>query len=178
MISVTWPAIVVLLIPVIVIEGMLSAKWLKLPTWQAMKANAASNVTSTLIGIPVAWALMLAVEIGLLGPSLNLPTIEKWKSPLADVVAVVLTSAWLRPVEHKDFWMIGTATLVLLFPFFFASYWIEYFVVRRMIGKADGEPPNLAYPRVKIAVRNANLVTYGVMFLATCVWLAISLRHR
>ena len=59
MIFLTWPAMVVLLIPVIAIEGFLCKKWLGLRTWQAIKANAASNLTSTIIGVPVAWAAML-----------------------------------------------------------------------------------------------------------------------
>jgi hypothetical protein len=42
----------------------------------------------------------------------------------------------------------------------------------------EGGPPNLAYRRVRIAVRNANLITYGAMFVATSVWLVFSfVRH-
>lgn len=41
-----------------------------------------------------------------------------------------------------------------------------------------GGPPKLAYPRVRIAVRNANLITYGVMFMGTSVWLALSFKHH
>lgn len=47
-----------------------------------------------------------------------------------------------------------------------------------MVGMPNGGPPNLAYSRVRIAVRNSNLITYGVMFLAAAVWLMFSLPHH
>src|SRR5713226_3022041 len=176
MIVVTLPAMVMLLVPVIVIEGLLCKRWLGLTTLQAIKSNAVSNLASTIIGVPVAWAIMLAVEFGTLGviglvDKSN--AIQNWHSPLATVISFLLTSAWFGPTDRK--WVIPAATLVLLIPFFFASYWIEYFIVRRMVAMPDGEPPNLAYPRVRIAVRNANLITYGAVFLATSVWLGVSL---
>ena len=174
MIFVTMPAMVILLVPVIVIEGLLCRRWLRLTTWQAIKSNAVSNLASTIIGVPVAWAVMLGLELGTMG----LDVIQEWHSPIAKIVIILLSAAWLGPPDRKDeVWVVAAATLVLLIPFFFASYWIEYLVVRNMIGVPDGETPNLTYPSVKIAVRNANLVTYGAMFLAPSIWLAISL-HR
>lgn len=178
MIVLTWPAMVALLIPVIVIEGLLCKKWLGLKTWQALKTSAVSNLASTIVGIPVAWAVMLAVEFGVFGLASNFPAIQRWDSPLARVISVLLSSAWLGPPEQKDVWVIPAATLVLLIPFFFASYWIEYRVVRSMVGMPDGEPPNLAYPRIRRAVRNANLATYGAMFVAVSVWLGFELPRR
>lgn len=179
MIFLTWPAMLMLLIPVIFVEGLLCRKWLGLTTWQALKSNAVSNLASTLIGIPVAWAAMLAVEFGVFGVIALVDrsnAIQNWNSPLANLIFVLVSSAWLGPTEKQ--WVVPVATLVLLIPFFFASYWIEYLVVRRMVGRPDGEDPNLSYPRIRTAVRNANLVTYAVMFLAVSVWLGILLRRR
>lgn len=178
MIILTWPAMVVLLIPVIVIEGLLCRKWLGLKTWQAIKTNAVSNLASTIIGIPVAWAVMLAIEFGTMGLVGESNTLQNWHSPIANVIFFLFSSAWLNPDLGEHAWVIPAATLMLLIPFFFASYWIEYFVVRKMVGTPDGEPSNLAHVRVRTAVRNANLITYGIMFLATSVWLALSLRHH
>lgn len=181
MIALTWPAMVALLAPVILIEGFLCRKWLKLSTWQALKSNAVSNLVSTIVGIPVAWAIMFAVEFGtietldLLDPNYVL---RDSRSPIGDAVLFMLSSAWIGPPGRGYTWLVPAATLVLLIPFFFASYWIEYFVVRKMVGVPDGEPQTLAYPRVRVAVRNANLVTYGALFVGVSVWLAISLRRR
>jgi hypothetical protein len=51
MIFLTLPLMLMLLIPVIAIEGFLCKKWLGLTTWEAMKSNAVSNLASTLIGV-------------------------------------------------------------------------------------------------------------------------------
>lgn len=178
MIAFTWPLMLALLIPVIVTEGLLCKKWLGLRTWEAMKSNACANLLSTVIGIPLAWAVMFAVEIGTSGLASRSSAIQNWHSPLANVVFVLLGAAWLGPVEGKDVWIIPAATLALLIPFFFASYGIEYLVLHFMVGMPEGGPPNLAYSRVRIAVRNANLVTYGAMFVAAAIWLIVWLPYR
>ncbi len=174
----TWPAMVILLVPVILIEGFLCKRWLGLKTWQAIKTNAVSNLVSTIIGIPVAWAVMLAIEFGTMGLVGESNALQNWHSPIANVIFFLFSSAWLNPDLGESAWVIPAATLVLLIPFFFASYWIEYRVVRRMIGGPDGGKPNLSEPRIRTVVRNANLVTYGAMFLAVSVWLGILLRRR
>lgn len=174
----TWPAMVILLVPVILIEGFLCKRWLGLKTWQAIKTNAVSNLVSTIIGIPVAWAVMLAIEFGTMGLVGESNALQNWHSPIANVIFFLFSSAWLNPDLGESAWVIPAATLVLLIPFFFASYWIEYRVVRRMIGGPDGGKPNLSEPRIRTVVRNANLVTYGAMFLAVSVWLGILLQRR
>lgn len=50
----------------------------------------------------------------------------------------------------------SAATLVFLVPFFLASNLTEYFVVRSMVEMPKGSPPNLTYPRVRIAARTVN----------------------
>jgi len=113
--------------------------------------------------------------MGLVGES---NALQNWHSPIANVIFFLFSSAWLNPDLGESAWVIPAATLILLIPFFFASYWIEYFVVRKMVGTPDGEPSNLGHARVRTAVRNANLITYGIMFLATSVWLGLSWRHK
>lgn len=176
MIALTWPIMLILLIPIIVTEGLLCKKWLGLSTWQAMKANTLSNLLSTVIGVPLAWGAMLGFEVLSLG-FLGSP-IQKLPSPIADAISVLLGSAWVGPVGTNDSWVIPVAALVLLVPFFFVSYGVEYLVLYHMVGVPEGGPPNVAYPRVRVAVRNANLVTYGAMVIAVTVWLMISLPHH
>jgi hypothetical protein len=178
MIALTFPLMLMLLIPVIVIEGYLCKRWLGLSTWEAMKSNAVSNLASTIVGVPLAWAIMLAVEFAAIGIVDRSAVIRDWHSPLANVMWLFLASAWIGPPSAKNAWVIPSAILVLLIPFFVASYAIEYLVIRFMVGMPEGGPPKLAYSHVRIVVRNANLITYGVMFLATSVWLVLAfLRH-
>ena len=170
MIALTFPLMLMLLIPVIVIEGLLCKKWLGLTNWEAMKSNAVSNLVSTLVGIPLAWAIMLGLQFGAMA-SVERSHFLDSDSPLATAVALLLNSAWIPPAEGSNVWWIPAAILVLLVPFFFASYGIEYLVMAYMIGMPSGGPENLAYPRIRTAVRNANLVTYGAMFIAASIWL-------
>lgn len=177
MIVFTLPAMLMLLIPVILVEGALCKKWLGLTTWEAIKSNTASNLTSTIIGVPAAWLAMLGVEFAALGMA-DSSQIEKWHSPIANVIFFALSSAWIGPPDAKSAWLIPAAALTLLVPFFFVSYGIEYLVVNFMVRMPEGGPPRLAHSKVRIAVRNANLVTYGAMFVGTTVWLLVSLpRH-
>jgi hypothetical protein len=171
MIALTLPLMLMLLIPVIVIEGVLCKKWLGLKNWETMKSNAVSNLVSTLIGIPLAWAIMLGLQFGAMASVDQRSHFLDSNSPLATAVAFFLHSAWIPPAEGSNVWWIPAAILVLLVPFFFASYGIEYFVMAYMIGMPSGGPENLAYPRIRTAVRNANLVTYGAMFIAASIWL-------
>lgn len=177
MILLTFPAMVILLVPIILVEAFLCKKWLGLTTWQSMKANTLSNLASTIIGVPLAWALLLGVEFGVAELADLSPALQNWNSPIATVIFLLFDSAWIGPPEHH-LWIVPAAVLILLVPFFFASYGTEYLVLRFMVGVPEGGPPNLAYRRVRVAVRNANLVTYGAMFIGTSVWLVISLWRR
>jgi len=178
MIALTLPLMVMLLIPVVVIEGLLCKRWLGLTNWEAMKSNAVANLVSTIVGVPLAWAIMLGLEFTAIASVDQKTSVLDSSRPLATVIAFLLHSAWIGPVEGNNAWWIPAATLVLLVPFFFVSYGLEYLVMAYMIGMPSGGPENLAYPRVKWAVRNANLVTYGTMFVATTIWLLISLPHH
>jgi len=170
MLLLTFPAMVLLLIPIIVVEGLLCRKWLRLSTGEAMKLNAASNLVSTLAGVPLAWGLMLALQLGVGAVMFKSGLIDKWEGPVAIAIYVLFASAWISPDET---WMLPAATLVLLVPFFFASYWVEYLVMKRILDKREGQPPDFTYGKLRIAVRNANLVTYGAMFVGVAVWLII-----
>jgi hypothetical protein len=65
MIFLTFPAMVMLLLPVILLEGWLLRKWLGLETWEAAKSSTVANIASTLLGVPAAWMVMLCFEFGL-----------------------------------------------------------------------------------------------------------------
>jgi hypothetical protein len=166
-----------LLIPVVVIEAFLCKKWLGLSTRDAVRSNAIANLTSTLIGIPVAWAIMFGLEIGAGGLVSKTPAIADSKSPIAQVIMFVLSSAWIGGAEGHE-WIIPCAVLVLLVPFFFASYGVEYLVIKQMLGMPEGNPSNLTSRRIRVAVRNSNLVTYAIMATATVVLLIITLLHH
>ena len=177
MIALTLPLMLLLLLPVVGIEALLYRKWLQLRTWEAIKSSAASNVASTIVGVPLAWGVMLVLEFGMFGLVASSQAIQNWRSPIAGVISLLLGSAWIGPAEGTNLWKIPAAALVLLIPFFFISYLIEYFIVVCVLD-IPHEVTHPAYTRVRRAVRNANLTTYGAMFISTVVWLLVSLAHR
>jgi hypothetical protein len=178
MIFLTLPLMLMLLLPVIAVEAYFYRRWLDLTKWQATKCSAVSNLVSTLIDIALAWGIMVGVEFGTMGLTDGNHYVRTWKSPIADLVLFFLSSAWIAPVEGMREWLIPAATLSLLVPFFFTSYAMEYLILKFMVGMPDGGPPSLSYFRVRLAVRNVNLVTYAALFLSAAIWLVFSLPHH
>jgi hypothetical protein len=151
MIFLAMPALGLSIIPIIIIEAIFLSKKLELPISGAFKTTIISNLVSTIVGIPLTWLLLVLIQVlagG--GGAFGLDT------TLGKVLSVTLQAAWLIPYESDLHWMIPVAGLILLFPFFFASWWSEYFVSKKMLKEHSAQ-------RVKIAVRNANIITYALL---------------
>jgi len=90
MIVLTFPAMAVLLLPIILVEAWFLHKWIALGAWDAAKSSAVANIASTLVGVPAAWAVMLCVEFGVFWSVAKLNLLsqasEKWNSPIARLV--------------------------------------------------------------------------------------------
>jgi len=151
MIFLAIPVLGVSIIPIIIIESIVLSKQLELAAPVAFKTATISNLVSTIVGIPLTWLLLVLIQMltgG--GGAYGLDT------ALGKVLSVTLQAAWLIPYESDLHWMIPVAGLVLLVPFFFVSWWSEYFVSRKMLKDHSAQ-------RVKIAVRNANMITYALL---------------
>ncbi|WP_149500005.1 hypothetical protein [Roseiconus lacunae] len=124
LIALHFPAMVVLLVPIIAIEYLYGRYTLAIANSRVLSGVAGANLASTLIGIPATWFLMVVLNIATTGgESKGVDTLPE------KLASVVLQSAWLMPYEAGLDWMIPTATLVLLVPYFFASVFIERFVL-------------------------------------------------
>jgi hypothetical protein len=172
MIFLTFPAMLILLAPVVLLEALLYKKWLGIKTGKAFIYSTWSNIASLAVGIPVAWLVMFVVEV-LFFEGLGSQIDKLGNSPLADVISLLVGSAWLGPTPAP--WDIAAACLVMLVPFFLASYGVEYWAVRFMM--RHEELSEAALRDVQIAVRNANLVSYTALFVGTSVWLVWSYLH-
>src|ERR1700684_3140249 len=102
MIFLTLPTMGILLIPIILVEAFLCKRWLGLTAWEAMKLNAASNLASTLIGVPLAWGIMFGIEFLAFSAIEHSNAIQNWNSPIVSVVWLFLGSAWLAPMSDKN----------------------------------------------------------------------------
>jgi hypothetical protein len=163
MIFVQWPLMLYVLLPVIVIETEVVRRQLSLTYGNAVAGAAKANVISTLIGVPSAWAIMLAVEFATLYP-LSLAA-EKWHwnlhSPFLYILNV-LAIAWTNP-PGTSLWPVALAATLLLIPTFFVSVWLERRVYRRSYRHSDAAI-------VDRSVWFANLASYGLLFVVACGW--------
>jgi hypothetical protein len=143
-----------------------------LTLWQAVAVASVANGLSTLIGIPVAW-FALVVLFELVGDTTG-NDIRTRSGRLRDAVWV---APWIVPHEYVDWdayqgewdWIIPAKVLVLLLPFFFASWLVEHAVASRMLG-LFGVP-------LGAGVLVGNVVTYGLMALIALRFLVSDLRR-
>lgn len=164
MLFVTWPVMLLALIPIIGVEAYVLSSQLGLSVGVSLKVASIINAASTIVGIPVAWLLLLLAQLFTGGGSIY--GIETaWKKFLA----VTWQAPWLIPYEDDMDWMVPSAGLALLVPFFFASWWIEYQVAVPLLDVLE--------PRtVRHSLLVANLATYGILGLLALGLLATALK--
>lgn len=161
MIVLFMPAFALSLIPIIFIEAIYIAKRLGLSGKESAKTVIISNIVSTLVGIPLTWLLLVLFQMMTGGGSAY-----GLETTLTRILAVTWQAPWLIPYEPALHWMIPVAGLVLLIPFFFVSWWSEYLVSKKLLKAIEAKT-------IQIAVRNANLITYGLLTLWPIVMLII-----
>lgn len=93
------------------------------------------------------------------------------ETPLGQLAAVTLQSAWLIPYEGEAYWMIPAASLFLLVPFLLASVRIE----RKLLHSRWTEvPPD----KTASAVVVANLTSYSLLAVMWVIFLIMALVGR
>lgn len=156
-----FPQMVIMMIalaPIVVVEAVITQRQLRVSFKSAAKTMGIANLASTAIGIPMAWCVMLGLNLSTTGGvALGLQT------PLRKLVAVTLQAAWLIPYENHLFWMIPCAATFLLIPSFIASVLLESLVAKLLWNDIDRK-------LIKSAVLRANLWSYLILFLGGCLW--------
>lgn len=165
MLVLTLPAMVVALIPVIVLEAVVLGRALNASAVSLLKSVSIANVTSTVVGVPITWVNLVALQ-GITGGT----TGYGMATPAQRLLAVTWQAPWLIPYEGDLYWMVPAASLVLLVPFFFASYVIEANMISRL-------EPQYPEPRLRSVVFRANLLSYVLLAVANLAWLLWSLHH-
>ena len=154
------PAMLTALPVVIAIEVLVAKYVYKISLGPSVAGVSFANLVSTVIGIPLAWGAMLGLSIVTTGTgAMGMDT------PLGIFQSVVLQSSWLVPYREQLYWMVPTATLVLLVPYYFASVYSERLVLRFIWTDVPND-----------IIRNfswtSNLWSYAGFSAYTCVWLA------
>jgi hypothetical protein len=163
MIFIQWPLMFCALIPVIVVEALLIRRWVSLSHREAFTGIAKANLTSTVVGIPLAWLAMLAVEYATMLPVSLAADKLHWKldSPIFQAIGFALSVAWIAP--FNAYVTVPIAAALLLIPCFYASVWIERRVCVWAWSAADATA-------VRRGVYLANLASYSVLFVFGCIW--------
>ncbi len=141
-----WFGMFLALVPIIVIEWAVLTR-VGTHIWESLLAMSAANLGSTLVGIPL--AIVLEIVVGTNTPLYA----ESWKPK----------DTWFRE------WMLPVGGVLLLIPFFLMSWWIEAPIAAWIL---DDLPTRF----VDAAVRDANLLTYGLLAGLLGLLLALALR--
>ena len=158
MLMLAWPAYVLGLIPIVLIESFIGTKDLGLSWTQALPVVTIGNLWSTFLGIPLTWIAMLVVEmvvgvtLGSFEPSRD---VQMWFFPF--LVAVV--------PGFDNIWLFYAAFVILSIPFCIASIWIERKVA---LHRLPSHPPQA----VRAWIKHANIWSYVAMLVCTAIFTA------
>jgi len=169
MLAIVWPMSVPAFIPVVAVESWVVRRALNVSWRVAITKMVKGNVFSTLVGIPLAWVASVAVGFFLALLVMN-ATDSKSYPPhgVGEVGRIILSAPWLGPFREGGHWIVPLAMIVLLVPFFFASFWTETWYVSRNLCP---EAPK----RARLAIWKANAYSYIGLFIATACWLVFGL---
>lgn len=142
MIAVTLPHMLIALIPICAVEWLVLRMRLKISAALGLKTALWANLASTFLGIPLAWITLVFVQLNLDGELYYHPKTAwgRLASLIFQAQAAFLPPCRLDllPAYRFDLqWMIPAAEVILLIPFFFVSWWVEYAVARRMLHNVE-----------------------------------------
>ena len=170
MIFISWPSMFLALIPVVAIEAIVFIRMLKIDIEKSLSVSFLTNLTSTIVGIPLSWLFLLAIELAGAFIGVGILKIRSWP-PDVGFWQVPLMAAWLGPITKEYEWMVPVAAACGLVPAYFLSVWIEFGVAKRRL--VDFPNKTILYK----AVQSANLVSYSLL-MGLCITMFFFLRFQ
>ena len=158
MVCVSIPMMLIALFPIAWVESLVYRTSLNLSSKEAFWGSCSANFWSTIVGIPIVWLPLVIGQIALGGD-------HAWgmETSRQRLEAVTLQAPWLIPYQDHLEWMIPSASLVLLLPFYLGSVFVEYWILTRR-WQSVGEKPTFAIVMVANAVSYTGLgIYYGVL---------------
>ena len=153
-----------LLLIIVPLEAYLAEKILSLPRMQSQKLSVTANAVSTIAGVPLTWGILVGCEM----LASQIPLMKMSWDGSGKFIFFLMTAPWLWPFESDMYWMAPGAALLLLIPFFFASFWIEYFTGKMLF--RDEDPA-----KMKLWAWKANCISYAFMFFIATIWLTFNI---
>lgn len=163
MIYLSYPVMLMALIPIVLFESFLCAKLMQLTIKKSILPCTVANTTSTVAGFPLAWGLLLGLE----SITTEFSCGPGFDTTFKSVITVIVEAAWLCPWEEQLFWMIPIAFVISLLVAFFLSLLIEFLILRKF-------HKNFKKREVWKATYLSNLSSYAILVLLSFVYLGIS----
>ncbi len=124
------PWMVLLFFPVVIIEYLAARTLKNTPSGRKWRGIFFANLASTFLGWPIAWLVLVAVQVGHLFLAEHFEY-TSWLGhsvwPENPFLAILIQAAWLPPYQGVE-WMALIAAMILFVPFFFMSVWIERWI--------------------------------------------------
>ncbi len=159
------PITVFLLIPIIAIEAWYVSRFLKLRFWKATRVMALANVVSTIVGIPITFALSSVQNQAMTHVyGSEKANFNKW-------MATGDQSARAFSFGHYPGWAFLLGAVVTLIVCFLVSWWVEYIVARWRLRDVIAQA-QFSRQQVNKAVRNANLLSYSLLSVVVLLFLS------
>jgi hypothetical protein len=111
------------LLPVVGVEALVGSRWFKVPPGLALRASAIANGVSTLIGVPVAWALVAGLELRIFARSWSV------REPSC-IVQATAQALWILPPVRACAWVFPAAAAVAAVCFYIFSVATEGLLLR------------------------------------------------
>jgi hypothetical protein len=119
MVAVFLPPLWLAFVPIVLLEAMILRRLMATPLRRALLSTFAGNFVSSLVGIPLTWVILAALELTCCGAAFGLSTLG------SKVYAVTVQAPWLIPYEKDLSWMVPWALVAMAVPCFMASVLIE-----------------------------------------------------
>ncbi|MEQ8769189.1 MAG: hypothetical protein RIB60_01625 [Phycisphaerales bacterium] len=149
-------------VPIVLIELAVLMLITRASFGRLLVTSCVANACSTIVGIPVTWLVLMLLQMMVGGGSAH-----GLETTGDRIYAVTIQAPWLIPYEEELGWIIPTAALVMLVPFFIMSWLSEWYVALRMLQQADSK-------RIARGVLLGNIATYLMIAGYWCATLAIS----
>jgi hypothetical protein len=162
MLILVWPAYILAFVPVVGVEAFVGVRRLGLGWRVALATCAVGNLWSTLLGVPIVWLALLALEFLVASLANALPLSSAW-----EYVLFPFMIAW---IGGESVWMLYLAFVLLAFPFCVASIWIERKVALRRL-------PELPAQAVREWVRDANIWSYVLLVAVALIYPVAVAQH-
>ncbi|MDP3997794.1 MAG: hypothetical protein Q8P73_04825 [bacterium] len=158
MIVYTWPAMILALIPVVLIEAYVISDLLRVGFKKTVIPSSVANIVTTVVGIPLSWGLLFVfgLLIMLFGSSFDISSIRQ------GIVSVLVIASWVAPMGGQTFWFTFYSLVTSFVVAFLVSVLMEYWILRLFFRGADKK-------LVKKTVWIANAASYALLIVSSLI---------